>query len=324
MAPLMEEEKSEEEAPESTKPEAAPSKSSKEKASKESKDSGGAAARVASKEEAPTPQMVRSKEAPEESPPSKVTRTPSKEQREAELLEANPRRRAPQLGPDRSQLPQRTTYMLTADRPVSAPAKGVEALKFGSLFAAPEQARCPEGRKLASVEAFKLEEMDKFFFGAGGYTCDRCGVHSDELGTREGYVPKAYASVQPMPQLGPGMVSVGKVYSPQCYRELVAEQDQHRKLELLQKKFYHGLVEGPLQKPAALEELKKTTDRLLNKPVNGFWSVPGGSKQAPVNDGSKDLSKGSATRSWGNVKNTFQNAGAAGFIRGSKGSKDGL
>ena len=58
MAPLMEEEKSEEEAPESTKPEAAPSKSSKEKASKESKDSGGAAARVASKEEAPTPQMV--------------------------------------------------------------------------------------------------------------------------------------------------------------------------------------------------------------------------------------------------------------------------
>ena len=45
--------------------------------------------------------------------------------------------------------------------------------RFGSLFAAPEQARCPEGRKLASVEAFKLEEMDKFFFGAGGYTCDR-------------------------------------------------------------------------------------------------------------------------------------------------------
>merc|ERR1719230_1710710 len=111
-------------------------------------------------------------------------------------------------------------------------------------------------------------ENDPFYFAAGGWYCDRYGIHSDNVAgpTKGGKMlpPPCYASED--------MSGVVSVYSGMAYREAVELQDREKKQKILNERYYRRVDENPAKEYAkVVETLKKTTDELLKEPVETAW-----------------------------------------------------
>jgi hypothetical protein len=149
--------------------------------------------------------------------------------------------------------------------------KTLKAMPQSVLFADPEPGKCPDG-KVMQDKTVSLLEGDPFYFASGGWYCHRYGIHSDNVAGsmppsgRGGLLPPpCYASTDEA-----GVVTV---YSGMAYREAVELQDREKKQKILNERYYRRISEIPGKEHAKVVELlKKTTDKLLENPVETAWT----------------------------------------------------
>jgi hypothetical protein len=64
------------------------------------------------------------------------------------------------------------------------------------------------------------------------------------------------------------------VYSGMAYREIVELQDREKKQKILNERYYRRIDENPAKEHAkVVDSLKKTTDKLLEDPVETSWTI---------------------------------------------------
>jgi hypothetical protein len=176
-------------------------------------------------------------------------------------------RKAPAVGgllyeQKKSGAPPRTTPKQTT----------LKAMPKSVLFADPEPGVCPDGKAMKDHAVHTLEG-DPFYFASGGWYCQRYGIHSDNVagppapsGRGPCLPPPCYASED-----AAGVVTV---YSGMAYREVVELQDREKKQKILNERYYRRVDENPAKEHAkVVETLKKTTDKLLEDPVETAWTI---------------------------------------------------
>jgi hypothetical protein len=172
--------------------------------------------------------------------------------------------------------------------------KTLAAMPKSVLFADPEPGVCPEGKVLQDHAVHTLEG-DPFYFASGGWFCERYGIHSDNVagppapsGRGPCLPPPCYASED--------RAGIVTVLSGMAYREVVELQDREKKQKILNERYYRRVDENPAKEHAkVVDSLKKTTDKLLEDPVETSWTTSTirrldgsmASKEAPSTRGSK-------------------------------------